>query len=83
MKIDYNSAYVQTGTFTRPPKLICEEHHHPSHSQQTMDSLAACSATCAMPTADESNHSVVGTVHLHHTDEHTTTTYNALHFRVD
>ena len=33
---------------------------------QGMDSPAAC-ASCAMPTADEYNHSAAGTTHLHRT----------------
>jgi len=32
---------------------------------------------CAMPTADESNHSAAGTLHGHRTDGHTTA-YTAL-----
>ena len=43
------------------PKVIWEEpRRHPSW--QRMDSPAAC-ASCAVPTADESNHSAAGTLH--------------------
>jgi len=36
MKLTYNSAYIQTKTFTSPPKVICEElHSHPSHKEWT------------------------------------------------
>jgi len=46
---------------TRNPKVIWEELHcHPS--RQRMDSPAAC----AMPTADEYNHSTDSTQHSHH-----------------
>ena len=45
------------------PKVIWEElRRHPS--RQRMDSSAAC-ASCAMATAYEYNHSVVGTLHPH------------------
>jgi len=54
-------------------KVISEEPHcHPS--QQRMDLAAAC-ASCAMPTADESNHSAVVTLHPQHTDGHTMMAY--------
>ena len=32
---------------------------------QRMDSPAFCGTSCAMPTADESNHSAAGTTHPH------------------
>jgi len=50
MKIPYNSAYVQRGTFTSPPEVIWEEPHR-QPSQQRMDSPVAYSTICAMPTA--------------------------------
>ena len=34
-------------------------------SRQRMDSPASCATNCAVPTADESNHSAVGTQHPH------------------
>jgi len=45
------------------PKVILEEPHR-QPSRERMDSPAAC-ASCAMPTADESNHSAAGTLHPH------------------
>jgi len=47
-------------SLTRNPKVIRKQpRRHPSW--QRMDSPAAC----AMPTADESNHSAAGTLHQH------------------
>jgi len=51
-----------------PQSHLGRAHLHPSW--QRMDSPAAC-ASFAVPTADESNHSVAGTLYPHHTDGHT------------
>jgi len=59
------------------PKVIWEEPQR--HSlRQRMDSPAACATICAMPTADESNHSAANTLHQHRTVGDTTTAYTAL-----
>ena len=61
---------------TSPPKVIWKEPRcHPSW--QRMDSSAAC-ASCALPTADEFNHSAASRLHPDYTDGHTTTAYTAL-----
>jgi len=39
---------------------------------------STASASCAMPTEDESNYSANGTLHPHHTDRHTTMAYTAI-----
>ena len=49
------------------PQVIWEEPRR-LPPRQIMDSPAVC-ASCAMPTADESNHSAAGTLHPHNTDE--------------
>jgi len=50
-------------TYNKSSTVIWEEpRRHPS--RQRMDSPAAC-ASCAMPTADESNHSAADMLHLH------------------
>jgi len=61
------ASYIQTTallkhiTITGPPKVIWEEpYRHPSRQKMN---LPAARASCAMPTADESNHSAVGMTH--------------------
>jgi len=44
-----------------------------------MDSPTACATICAIPTADESNHSPAGMLHPPYTDGHSTTAYIASH----
>jgi len=49
---------------TSPPQShLGEARRHPS--QQRMHSSSLCATSCAMLTADESNHLAAGTLHLH------------------
>ena len=64
-------------TITSPSQSHLEEPHHPPPSWQRTDSPAVC-ASCAMTTADESNHSAASILYPHHTHEHTKTVYTAL-----
>jgi len=57
-----NSVYVQTGTFTSPPKVICEELRYHRHIKHGL----VCSVwyySCTMPTRNESNYLTMP--HLH------------------
>jgi len=59
MKIAYNSAYVQTGTFTSPHQSHLWRAAWPPLTQR-IHSPASCATnctSCAMPIADVSNHS--------------------------
>jgi len=55
-------------TKSSPQNHLKTAHLH--LSRQRMDSPAVC-ASCAMPTADESNHSAAGRLYPHHTDGYT------------
>jgi len=57
---------------------IIWEQPHRNPSRQRMESSATCATICAVPTADESNHSATSMLHPHHADIHSTTAYTAL-----
>jgi len=48
-----------------PPKVIWEEYVAIPHGRECSRLLRTCAASCAVPTADESNHSAAGTLHPH------------------
>jgi len=71
MKIAYNSAQVQTGTFTSPPQTHLGKAALPPFTAENGFTRCLCNAHCR----DESNRSAAGTLHSHRIDEHTTTAY--------
>jgi len=69
IKVDINRkllplmSIIKTIITSHPLSHLGRACHYPSW--QKKDSLASCDTSCAIPTADESNHSAMGTLHQH------------------